>query len=739
MPKEITTGDDSRTAMLRGLNELADTVKVTLGPKGRNVLLGRKFGTPIITKDGVTVAKEIELKNPSEHMGAQLVREVATQTSDVVGDGTTTATVLVQAIFNEGMRAISAGANPMAVRRGIEKAVEHVVKEVGRFSRYIEPDQIADIATVSANGDIEIGRMISAAVDQVGSDGAITVEESRTIETTLDVVEGMQFDQGYLSSYFVTDPARMEAVLENAFILLHDQKISALTMVSLLEEVAKTNRPLLVIASDVTGEALATLVVNQLRGTLKVCAVKAPGFGERQTAMIEDLAGLTGATVVSEKTGIGLDSARLSYLGRAEKVTVNKDSTTIVGGAGDADDIKRRANRLRQEIEDTSSDYDREKLRERLAKLTGGVAVIKAGGSTETAVKERKARVENAVNATQAAIAEGIVPGGGVALLRAQPALQTLDLNDPDEIIGLEIVGRALEEPMWQIAQNAGFEGNSVIEKNLSARNPNTGFNVRTGRFEDLIEVGVVDPAKVTRIALQNAASIAALMLTTDALISDLPESKGESTQPEKSHSTVRLRQQHVSRSSFRYYGAAISVGTARSPVQSLSDERSVMHVVHLPILTARTSCHDALAAMRIQQRSGVLRESPVNVDLIKIGDLYGALGQHLPDLSSVGVTEPVYQLTSQDISNWNLDVVNPWNTQTEFQNFMNTEGHTYALASSFSGTAIIVTRSEQFGGPLEEIPRRCYCRGPFHHPYPPPNVSSGTICDICKNIIDCF
>ncbi len=738
MPKKIVSGEESRTAILRGLNQLADTVKVTLGPKGRNVLLEKKFGSPLITKDGVTVAKEIELQDANEHAGAVLVREVASKTSDLVGDGTTTATVLAQAIFGEGLKALSAGANPIAIKRGIEKAVEQIVNELERASRRIKLEQIPHIATVSANGDAEIGAMIGEAFNKVGRDGVITVEESKTIRTTLDVVEGMQFDRGYISPYFVTDPERLEAVLEYPYILIHDQKITALTMLPLLEQVAKTDHPLLIIAPDVEGEALATLVVNKIRGTLKVCATKAPGFGDRQLALLEDLAILTGAKLISERAGMKLENTHLSDLGRAEKATIDKDNTTIIGGGGTSETLERRVRSIRQEIELSSADYDREKLQERLAKLAGGVAVIRVGGTTETEFKERKARVEDAVSATRAALEEGVVPGGGVALLRAQDGLQQLELRDEDEIIGVEILGRALEEPMWQIAQNAGYEGNSVIEKTLSATHPNIGFNARTGIFEDLIAAGVMDPAKVTRIALQNAASIAGLMLTTDAVISELPTEKPETILPDSRIVPAKRRQQPVSRRAFRYYGAGTGAATARARVQSFTDERRAMHVVHVPMLTATTALQDALTAMRVQQRSGVVRESQASLDLVMIGDIYGALADQQSELANVSVSEPIYRLSPPDIRTWNLDARDPWNTETEFENFLDSVSHSYALLNSFAGTALIVTRHEGLGEALEFSPRRCYCRGPFHHGYPPPSVAHNSICDQCGAIIDC-
>jgi chaperonin GroEL len=524
MAKQIIYGEDSRQRILMGVNQLADTVKITLGPKGRNVVLDKKFGSPTITKDGVTVAKEIELKDPLENMGAQMVREVASKTSDVAGDGTTTATVLAQAIFREGVKTVAAGANPMALKRGIERAVEVVVEEIQRLSKPVKGEMIGQVGTVSANGDSTIGNIIAEAMNKVGKDGVITVEEAKTIETTLDIVEGMQFDRGYLSPYFVTDPERMECVLENCHILLHEKKISSMKdLLPLLEQIAKSGKPFLIVAEEVEGEALATLVVNKLRGTLSCASVKAPGFGDRRKAMLEDIGILTGGRVISEDLGIKLENVKLSDLGRAKKVTIDKDNTTIVEGAGKAADIQGRVKQLRTQIEETTSDYDREKLQERLAKLVGGVAVIKVGAATETELKEKKARVEDAMHATRAAVEEGIVPGGGVAFVRALPALDKLKLEG-DENIGVKIVRRALEEPLRQIVQNAGAEGAVVIEKVRGDRNENFGFNAETGSFGDLVKDGVIDPTKVARIALQNAASIAALLLTTEAMVADIPE-----------------------------------------------------------------------------------------------------------------------------------------------------------------------------------------------------------------------
>ncbi|MEO8434806.1 MAG: chaperonin GroEL [Pyrinomonadaceae bacterium] len=539
MAKQVIHGEESRAAILRGINQLADAVKITLGPKGRNVVIDKKFGSPTITKDGVTVAKEIELKDALENMGAQMVREVASKTSDVAGDGTTTATVLAQSIFREGVKTVAAGANPMALKRGIDKAVERCVEEIKRMAKPVKGDAIAQVGTVSANGDANIGSIIAEAMSKVGKDGVITVEESKTMETALEVVEGMQFDRGYLSPYFVTDPERMEATLENPLILIHEKKISSMKdLLPLLEQVAKMGKPMLIIAEDVEGEALATLVVNKLRGTLNIAAVKAPGFGDRRKAMLEDIAILTGGKVISEDLGIKLENVKLEDLGRAKKVTIDKDNTTLVEGNGKQSDIEGRVKTLRAQIDETSSDYDREKLQERLAKLVGGVAVIKVGAATETEMKEKKARVEDAMHATRAAVEEGIVPGGGVALVRAAKALEKFLTNkegegDPDEQIGVTIVRRALEEPLRQIVQNAGKEGAVVVERVRNEKNENIGFNAQTEQFEDLVKAGVVDPAKVTRTALQNAASIAGLMLTTEAMVSEIPEDdKGSPAMP---------------------------------------------------------------------------------------------------------------------------------------------------------------------------------------------------------------
>jgi chaperonin GroEL len=524
MAKQIVHGEDSRQAILRGVNLLADAVKITLGPKGRNVVLDKKFGSPTITKDGVTVAKEIELKDPLENMGAQMVKEVASKTSDVAGDGTTTATVLAQAIFREGVKTVAAGANPMAVKRGIERAVEVAVERVKELAKPVKGDMIAQVATVSANNDSTIGNIIAEAMKKVGKDGVITVEEAKAIETTLDVVEGMQFDRGYLSPYFVTDPDRMECVLENALVLINEKKISTMKdLLPLLEQVAKMGRPLLIIAEDVEGEALATLVVNKLRGTLQAIAVKAPGFGDRRKAMLEDIAILTGGKSITEDLGIKLENVHIEDLGKAKKIVIDKDNTTIVEGAGKHQAIEGRVKQLRTQIDDTTSDYDREKLQERLAKLVGGVAVIKVGAATETEMKEKKARVEDAMHATRAAVEEGIVPGGGVAFIRVLPALEKLKL-DGDEQIGVNIVKRSLEEPLRMIASNAGMEGAVVLGKVKESKDTNYGFNAATDEYTDMISAGILDPAKVTRTALQNAASISGLMLTTEALVSEIPE-----------------------------------------------------------------------------------------------------------------------------------------------------------------------------------------------------------------------
>jgi chaperonin GroEL len=534
MAKQVIHGEESRAAILRGVNQLADAVKVTLGPKGRNVVIDKKFGSPTITKDGVTVAKEIELKDSLENMGAQMVREVASKTSDVAGDGTTTATVLAQAIFKEGVRTVAAGANPMALKRGIEQAVALIVEEVKRLSKPVTGDDIANVGTISANGDTKIGEIIAQAMDNVGKDGVITVEESRTMDTTLEVVDGMQFDRGYLSPYFVTDADRMEVVLDEPLILINEKKISHMReLLPILEQVAKMGRPLLIIAEDVDGEALATLVVNKLRGTLNVAAVKAPGFGDRRKAMLEDIATLTGGLVISEDLGRKLEDIKPEELGKAKRVTIDKDNTTIVDGQGDTGAVEGRVKTIRNQIEETSSDYDREKLQERLAKLVGGVAVIKVGAATETEMKEKKARVEDAMHATRAAVEEGIVAGGGVTLVRASKVLDSYTVTgDSDEQIGVNIIKRAVEEPLRQIAGNAGKEGAVIVEKIRSEDSETFGFNAATEKFEDLVAAGVIDPAKVTRTALQNAASIAGLMLTTEAMIADIADEKGEGGMP---------------------------------------------------------------------------------------------------------------------------------------------------------------------------------------------------------------
>jgi chaperonin GroEL len=530
--KDITHGEDARRALLRGVDRLANAVKITLGPKGRNVVLEKKFGSPVITKDGVTVAKEIELEG-IEKVGAAMLREVASKTSDVAGDGTTSATVLAQSIVREGIKNVAAGANPMALKRGIEKAVARAVEEIQKMSKPVKGEMISQVGTISANNDRTVGDIIAEAMKKVGKDGVITVEEAKSIETSLEVVEGMQFDRGYLSPYFVTDPERMEAALESCYILLHEKKISSMKdLLPLLEQVAKTGRPLLVIAEDVEGEALATLVVNKLRGTLQAAAVKAPGFGDRRKAMLQDIATLTGGKVISEDLGIKLENVRLEDLGRAKKITIDKDNTTIVEGEGSQEDIAGRVKQIRVQVEETTSDYDREKLQERLAKLVGGVAVIKVGAATETELKERKARVEDAMHATKAAAEEGIVPGGGVAYLRAAQALSGFKLSVPDESVGIQIVRRALEEPVRQIAQNAGHEGAVVVGKILESKDVAFGFNAETETFEDLVKAGVIDPTMVTRTALQNASSIASLLLTTEALVTEVPEKEDRTPAP---------------------------------------------------------------------------------------------------------------------------------------------------------------------------------------------------------------
>jgi chaperonin GroEL len=523
--KQLQFDENARHTLLRGIEKLAKAVKATLGPSGRNVILDKKFGSPTITKDGVTVAKEIELEDPYENMGAQLVREVASKTSDVAGDGTTTATILAESIYREGLRNVTAGANPTSLQRGIMKAVDAIVEELKKLSKKVsDRTEIAQVATVSANWDKTIGEIIADAMDKVGKDGTITVEEAKSIETTLEVVEGMQFDKGYLSPYFVTNAEAMEAALENAYILIYEKKISSLKdLLPLLEKVAKAGRPLLIIAEDVEGEALATLVVNKLRGTLQVCAVKAPGFGDRRKAMLEDIAVLTGGRLISEDLGIKLENIKLEDLGKAKRVTVDKENTTIVEGDGKKADIQGRVAQIRRQIEETTSDYDREKLQERLAKLAGGVAVVNVGAATETEMKEKKARVEDALHATRAAVEEGIVPGGGVALLRAQKALDNVKHLEGDEKIGVQIVRRAIEEPTRQLADNAGAEGALVVEE-IKKRKGNEGYDVSTGEYTDLVKAGIVDPTKVTRSALQNAASIAGLLLTTEALVTEIPE-----------------------------------------------------------------------------------------------------------------------------------------------------------------------------------------------------------------------
>jgi chaperonin GroEL len=537
MAKQIIHGEESRQAILRGVNVLADAVKVTLGPKGRNVVIEKKFGSPTITKDGVTVAKEIELKDGLENMGAQMVREVASKTSDIAGDGTTTATVLAQAIYREGVKTVAAGANPMALKRGIEKAVTHIAGkidkegnrvngEIDKLSKPVSGDMIAQVGTISANNDETIGKIIAEAMKKVGKDGVITVEESKTLETQLEVVEGMQFDRGYLSPYFVTDPERMEAALENAYILIHEKKISSMKdLLPLLEQIAKGGKPLIIIAEDVEGEALATLVVNKLRGTLQVAAVKAPGFGDRRKAMLQDIAILTGGKAITEDLGIKLENVQVADLGQAKKITIDKDNTTIVEGKGKHAEIEGRVKEIRSQIDKTTSDYDREKLQERLAKLVGGVAVIKVGAATETEMKEKKARVEDAMHATRAAVEEGIVPGGGVALARCASTLEKVK-SEGDEQIGINIVKRAITEPLRMIAENAGEEGAVVLGKVLDAKDANYGYNAFANEYEDLVKAGVLDPTKVVRTALQNAGSIASLMLTTEALVAEIPEKK---------------------------------------------------------------------------------------------------------------------------------------------------------------------------------------------------------------------
>jgi chaperonin GroEL len=528
MAKQLVFNEEARAALLRGVNIMAHAVKATLGPKGRNVVIDKKFGSPTITKDGVTVAKEVELKQPYENMGAQMLKEVASKTSDVAGDGTTTATVLAQAIFREGLKNVTAGANPMGLKRGIEQAVEKVVAELKNMTKSTkDKKEIAQVATIAANNDKTIGNLIAEAMEKVGKDGVITVEEAKAMETTLEVVEGMQFDRGYLSPYMVTDPERMEAVLEDCLILIYEKKLSVMKdMLPLLEQVARAGKPFLIIAEDVEGEALATLVVNKLRGTLSSCAVKAPGFGDRRKAMLQDIATVTGGKAITEDLGIKLENIKLEDLGKAKKVVVDKDNTTLIEGAGSHKEIEGRIKQLRAQIEETTSDYDKEKLQERLAKLAGGVAVIKVGAATETEMKEKKARVEDALNATRAAVEEGIVPGGGVALLRAAKALDHLTLTG-DEATGAHIVRRALEEPIRRIVENAGLEGSVVVEKVKAAKELAYGFDAESNEYVDMMQAGIIDPTKVERIALQNAASIASLLLTTEALITDIPEEKG--------------------------------------------------------------------------------------------------------------------------------------------------------------------------------------------------------------------
>jgi chaperonin GroEL len=523
MAKQILSGDEARHALLKGVNVLSNVVKATLGPRGKNIVLDKKFGSPTSTKDGVTVAKEVELKDPWENMGAQLVKEVASKTSDVAGDGTTTATVLAQAVYSEGLRYVTAGANPTLIKKGIDKAVETVIGELKKMSREVSGEMIAQVGAISANNDPSIGKIIAEAMDKVGKDGVITVEEAKGLETTMETVEGMQFDRGYLSPYFVTDPERMECVLEKPLILLHEKKISNLKdFLPILENVARMGRPLVVVAEEVEGEALATLVVNKLKGTFQCCAVKAPGFGDRRKAMLEDIATLTGGQVITEEIGVKLEKVSADWLGEAKKVIIDKDNTTIVEGMGKQSDVQARIKQIRAQIEETTSDYDREKLQERLAKMVGGVALIKVGAATETELKEKKARVEDAMHATKAAVEEGIVPGGGVALIRAQKSLEKLQIEG-DEQIGANIVKRAIEEPLRQIAANAGFEGSVVVEK-VKEMKQDMGFNALTEKYEDMIKGGILDPTKVVRIALQNAASIAGLLLTTEGLIAELPE-----------------------------------------------------------------------------------------------------------------------------------------------------------------------------------------------------------------------
>lgn len=615
MAKKIIGGEESRAAILRGVNQLADAVKITLGPKGRNVVIGKKFGSPIITKDGVTVAKEIELKDSLENMGAKMVREVASKTSEVAGDGTTTATVLAQAIFREGLKAVASGANPMALLRGINMAVECAVDEMFRLAKPIRGGAIADVGTISANGDRAIGELIAEAMNKVGKDGVITVEESKTMETSLEVVEGMQFDHGYLSPYFVTDPERMEAILDNPLILIHEKKISSIKdLLPLLEQVAEMGRPTLIIAEDVQGEALATLVVNKLRGALNTVSVKAPGFGDHRKAVLEDIAILTGGIVISEDLGIKLENVKLDDLGRAKKVTVDKDTTTIVGGNGKQSEIEGRVKTLRAQMEETTSDYELEKLQERLARLVGGVAVIKVGAATETEMKDKKARVEDAMHATRAAVEEGIVPGGGVALVRAQRGLYYLTPEDEDEVRGIEIVGHAMEEPLWQIAQNAGHEGSVIVERVRTERKAGYGFDAATGKFGNLIRAGVIDPAKVTRVALQNAASIAGLMLTTEAMVSEIPEEEEYATAPIPTYANTSYpsaeTRQHARRS-FRLHGRRFGLAEAeeqamlRPPDENDRSTGGVWHdalnIIGDPVALTSDESHAELAGNPIE------------------------------------------------------------------------------------------------------------------------------------------
>ncbi|MBN1195832.1 MAG: chaperonin GroEL [Candidatus Aminicenantes bacterium] len=524
MAKKITLGEDARQAILRGVNQLSDTVKATMGPRGRNVVLEKKFGSPTVTKDGVTVAKEIELEDPLENMGAQMIKEVASKTSDIAGDGTTTATVLGQRIYQEGLKMVAAGANPTLIKKGIDLGVAELVKNLEEMSKNVSGQMIAQVGTISANNDVSIGSIIAEAMDKVGKDGVITVEEGKSLETTLEFVEGMQFDRGFLSAYFVTDAERMEVAMENPFILLHEKKISNLReMLPLLEQIAKSGRPLVIVAEDVEGEALATLVFNKVRGMLNVVAVKAPGFGDRRKAMLEDIAILTGGKVISEELGMKLENVSLDYLGSAKKVTVDKDNTTIVEGGGTDADIKGRIQQIKRQIEDTTSDYDREKLQERLAKLSGGVGVIRVGAATETELKEKKARVEDAMHATKAAVEEGIVPGGGIALLKSADTLKKMKLEG-DMQYGILILLKAIEEPLRQITANAGYEASAIIEKVRRSRNLNFGFDALTEKYTDMLEAGIIDPTKVVRTALQNAASVGGLLLTTEGLVSEIPE-----------------------------------------------------------------------------------------------------------------------------------------------------------------------------------------------------------------------